>query len=101
MYEEVIGIVVINVVMFGLPIGLLAFRKNYRFWRWFGLSSAIICFLGFLDSGKIGISTFGVLVGVSVITILAFLPYRCPKCKGKLTNKEWKSKTCPLCGAIK
>jgi len=46
--EEIISIIVINVLIFGLPIGLLAFRKNYRFWHWFGLSSAAICILGFL-----------------------------------------------------
>jgi hypothetical protein len=99
--EEIISIIVINVLIFGLPIGLLAFRKNYRFWHWFGLSSAAICILGFFNPGKIGISVFGILVGLGVIILLAFLPFRCPKCGGKLTNKEWKSRTCPLCGAIK
>ena len=63
----------------GVIIGLLAARKNRNGWAW----------------GLIGgwFLLFGLLV-------LAFLPYLCPKCKESLTNKSWKSRTCPRCGDI-
>lgn len=65
---------------FGLVVGLLAWRKNRNPWLW-GLGGAISLVIALL--------------------ILAFLPYRCPKCGRSLTNKQGIAKECPGCGSFK
>jgi len=66
-------------IIAAIIIGLLAHRKNRNGWLW-GLIGGLFLLPGLL--------------------ILMFMPYLCPKCKNKLSNQEWKDKTCPTCGDI-
>lgn len=64
-------------IICGLFAGLLAKRKNRNPWGW-GIAGA----LSFLVA----------------LLILAFMPYKCPKCGQSLTNDQGKEEDCPSCG---
>lgn len=67
-------------IICGLFAGLLAKRKNRNPWGW-GIAGA----LSFLVA----------------LLILAFMPYKCPKCDQSLTNDQGKEEDCPSCGSFK
>lgn len=64
------------ILLFGVLTGLLAKRKNRNPWGW-GIAGAFSLILALL--------------------VLAFLPYKCPKCRASLTNQQGRDKQCPAC----
>jgi len=68
------------VIVWGTAVGLLAKRKNRNPWLW----------------GIAGILTLPI-----ALLVLAFMPYKCPKCNQSLTNKQGSDKECPQCGSFK
>ncbi len=67
-------------LIWGLVVGLLAKRKNRSPWGW-------------------GVA--GALSWIIALLILAFMPYKCPKCKQSITNDQGRDKDCPSCGSFK
>lgn len=67
-------------LIWGLVVGLLAKRKHRNPWGW-GVAGALSWLIALL--------------------ILAFMPYKCPKCRQSLTNDQGKEKDCPSCGSFK
>lgn len=59
--------------------GLLAKRKNRNPWVW-----------GFV----------GALSLLGALLVLAFMPYKCPKCDQSLTNDQGKKNICPNCRSL-
>lgn len=66
-------------LIWGLVVGLLAKRKNRNPWGW-------------------GVA--GALSWIIALFILAFMPYKCPKCNQSITNDQGKNKNCPSCGSF-
>ena len=66
-------------LIWGVIVGLLAKRKNRNPWGW-GMAGALSWFIALL--------------------ILAFMPYKCPKCSQSLTNRQGKEKECASCGSF-
>jgi len=73
---EVVGIYVAVFVVFGLLTGSLAARKNRNGLVW---------------------DIFGGVSPILVLLVLMFLPFLCPKCKGALSNREFRNGLCPHC----
>ncbi len=76
--------IIITVILWaglGTVLGLLAKRKNLNPWLW----------------GVIGGFPYFIIIGAIA---LACTPFRCPKCQRSLTNKEWKGRSCPICGIV-
>ena len=67
-------------VIWGVVVGLLAKRKNRNPWGW-GMAGAMSLLLALI--------------------VLAFMPYKCPKCSQPLTSTQAKGKECPSCGSFK
>jgi rubrerythrin len=67
-------------LIWGVVVGFLAKRKNRNPWGW-------------------GVA--GALTWLIALLILAFMPYKCPKCGQSLSNKQSKNKKCPACGSFK
>jgi hypothetical protein len=42
----------------------------------------------------------GPLFCVPSLIAMAFMSYLCPKCRGPMTNHEWKRRHCPRCGDL-
>ena len=66
-------------LIWGLVVGLLAKRKNRSPWGW-------------------GVA--GALSWIIALLVLAFMPYKCPKCKQSITNDQGRDKNCPTCGSF-
>ncbi len=81
MNDDMIGYAaeLLAALVFGAIVALLAKRKNRNPWFW-GL-------MGFIS-------------WVIALLVLAFLPYRCPKCEQDLTNDQGREKSCPYCGSF-
>jgi uncharacterized membrane protein YeaQ/YmgE (transglycosylase-associated protein family) len=104
--------VVVNGLILGLIsgflIGKLASRKNRNGWLWGIIFGAVWPLghisgeLGFISRNAIGNSIAGAFYSSWIIAMitLAFLPYLCPKCKEKISKKQWKEKICPRCGKL-
>jgi len=94
---------------FMLVVGSLAWRKNHSFWAW-GLTAPVSVLVFLASQALIGIphlpgwlalvaivlfvSCVVMLLATSplvILIILAFVPFLCPECKGKLTTAERKS----------
>lgn len=63
-------------LFWAVVVGLLAKRKNRNPIGW-GIAGALSWFIALI--------------------VLAFMPYLCPKCKHKISNKEAKAKVCQNC----
>ena len=66
--------------IWGLVVGFLAKRKNRSPWGW-------------------GVA--GALSWIIALLILAFMPYKCLKCKQSISNDKGRDKDCPSCGSFK
>ena len=66
--------------IWGLVVGFLAKRKN---------------------RSPLGWGVAGALSWIIALLILAFMPYKCPKCKQSITNDQGRDKDCPSCGSFK
>ncbi len=74
-------ITIILWAVFGTVLGLMAKRKNLNPWVW-GI-----------------VAGFPLWIVIGAIA-LACTSFRCPKCQRSLTNKEWKGRSCPICGDV-
>ena len=66
-------------LIWGIVVGFFAKRKNRNPWGW-GVAGA-----------------FSWLIA---LVVLAFLPYKCPKCEQSITNDQGKDEVCPKCGSF-
>jgi len=73
------GVQVLVALIFGAVVALLAKRKNRNPWFW---------------------GVMGFISWIIALLVLAFLPYRCPKCEQDLSNQEGRDKSCPHCGSF-
>ncbi len=65
--------------IWGLVVGFLAKRKN---------------------RSPLGWGVAGALSWIIALLVLAFMPYKCPKCKQSITNDQGRDKNCPTCGSF-
>lgn len=65
--------------IWGLVVGFLAKRKN---------------------RSPLGWGVAGALSWIIALLVLAFMPYKYPKCKQSITNDQGRDKNCPTCGSF-
>lgn len=70
-------IIIVGSIFMAVLVGLLAKRKN---------------------RDPIGWGIAGATSWAIALVVLAFMPYLCPKCGQKISNKEATSGVCPNCG---
>ena len=100
-------------LVWGMIVGALAARKNRSGWLW-GILCGVtgpwsLIFMSLIPHAPPGslealtvVTVGGTLLAVNVcaLPILGWGAYRCPICRGKLTDREWRDKLCSNCGAI-
>lgn len=75
-------------IFWGVIMALLARRKNLNLWLWSGLAF-------------IGVFLLGIFFVLAELIVMAFMPYKCPKCKVPLKGKdEILKKLCPACDLV-
>lgn len=75
-------------IFWGIIVALLARRKNLNLWLWAGLA-------------VIGVFLLGIFFILAELIVMAFMPYKCPKCKAPLRGKdEISKKICPACDLV-
>ncbi len=95
-----IGITILAGIIVGLIVGLFAARKNRSGSKWL-----LACYVSILSSIFIKVYLgfgFGLLDGIIFwliiwLTIMAFMPFLCPKCHNSITNKQRRMNECPHC----
>ena len=65
---------------------------------YYGLAALLLGYFAKRKNRSLAWAFIGPLFCVPSLIAMAFMSYLCPKCRGPMTNDEWKQKRCPRCG---
>jgi len=80
--ETMVIVLFIWWAVFAVLVGLLAKRKNRSLILW-GLVG--------------GLPPYNWIIA---FILLAFLPFLCPRCRGRMNKRQWNERICPHCGPL-
>ena len=67
---------------------------------WYALAALILGYFAKRKNRSIAWAIIGPFFCVPSLIAMAFMSYLCPRCRGPLTNDEWKQRRCPRCGDL-